>query len=419
MISDGFWSQRFNGDPNAIGATIKVDERHLHDRRRARARASVSGAGRRVRAARGSRPSGRRGGPQLPRDRAAERRRDRRAGAGRDPRRSRSGSSRQYPDTNKNKHATVVPLKDLARRRQPGRRSTCSCTASVGRAADCLRQRRQPAAGAGVGARPRDGRARGGRRKPRRLIRQLLTESLRARRDRGARRRLAGAAGSGGADGAGAGRSAARRRGPRRSVGAAVRRCSLRLAASIVFGLAPALQTSRVQLATGLREGGKGTSIGARGGWAAQRLRRRRDCAGGGAGRRRRAARAEPGGAGRGRHGLQAGAAARAEHPVSVRTFEEAPRATAFYRDLLADVRALPGVDAAGGVTSMPTADALERHLRDRRLDRPASSRHAQIAAGHLQRRDARLLPDAAACRSRAAATSPTPTRATRRSSRS
>ena len=38
--------------------------------------------------------------------------------------------------------------------------------------------------------------------------------------------------------------------------------------ASIVFGLMPALQTSRVRLATGSREGGKGTSIGAGGNWA-------------------------------------------------------------------------------------------------------------------------------------------------------
>ena len=35
-----------------------------------------------------------------------------------------------------------------------------------------------------------------------------------------------------------------------------------------LFGLAPALQASRVQLVDGLRQGGKGSSIGARGGWA-------------------------------------------------------------------------------------------------------------------------------------------------------
>jgi predicted permease len=41
---------------------------------------------------------------------------------------------------------------------------------------------------------------------------------------------------------------------------------------------------------------------------------------------------------------------------VPVRGIDEAPRATAFYRDLLADVRAVPGVAAIGGVTSLPTA---------------------------------------------------------------
>ena len=41
---------------------------------------------------------------------------------------------------------------------------------------------------------------------------------------------------------------------------------------------------------------------------------------------------------------------------MPVRTFQEAPRATAFYRDLLTDLRTLPGVDAVGAVTSLPTA---------------------------------------------------------------
>ena len=45
---------------------------------------------------------------------------------------------------------------------------------------------------------------------------------------------------------------------------------SIALAASVLFGLAPALHVSRVQLADGLRQGGKGSSIGARGGRARQ-----------------------------------------------------------------------------------------------------------------------------------------------------
>src|SRR5262245_19430119 len=40
------------------------------------------------------------------------------------------------------------------------------------------------------------------------------------------------------------------------------------LAASVIFGLAPALQSSRVHLADGLRQGGKGSALGARGGRA-------------------------------------------------------------------------------------------------------------------------------------------------------
>src|SRR5947207_2463824 len=42
------------------------------------------------------------------------------------------------------------------------------------------------------------------------------------------------------------------------------------LVAAILFGLAPALQVSRVQLIDGLRQGGKGSSVGARGGRSRQ-----------------------------------------------------------------------------------------------------------------------------------------------------
>lgn len=41
---------------------------------------------------------------------------------------------------------------------------------------------------------------------------------------------------------------------------------------------------------------------------------------------------------------------------VPIRNIEDAPRATAFYRDLLPEVRALPGVTAAAGVRGLPTA---------------------------------------------------------------
>jgi predicted permease len=40
---------------------------------------------------------------------------------------------------------------------------------------------------------------------------------------------------------------------------------------------------------------------------------------------------------------------------VPVRSHEDAPRATAFYRDLLPELRALPGVNAAAATTTLPT----------------------------------------------------------------
>ena len=128
------------------------------------------------------------------------------------------------------------------------------------------------------------------------------------------------------------------------------------LVASIIFGLAPALQVSRVQLVDGLRQGGKGTSIGARGAWA-----------------RNAFVVAEIAlavvlvfGAGLLARSLLALAAVDMgfvpqqilvlNTTVPVRGIENAHRATDFYRDLLADVRTLPGVTAAAAVTSLPTA---------------------------------------------------------------
>ena len=42
------------------------------------------------------------------------------------------------------------------------------------------------------------------------------------------------------------------------------------VASSVIFGLAPALQVSRVRLVDGLRQGGKGSALGARAGWTRQ-----------------------------------------------------------------------------------------------------------------------------------------------------
>jgi putative ABC transport system permease protein len=123
----------------------------------------------------------------------------------------------------------------------------------------------------------------------------------------------------------------------------------------VLFGLAPAWQVSRVQLVDGLRQGGKGTAIGSRGAWA-----------------RGAFVIAEIAlavvlvfGAGLLARSLAAMAAVELgftpeqvlvlSTAVPVRDRTDAPRATAFYRDLLSEVRTLPGVTAAGATTALPT----------------------------------------------------------------
>jgi putative ABC transport system permease protein len=125
---------------------------------------------------------------------------------------------------------------------------------------------------------------------------------------------------------------------------------------SVFFGMAPAVQASRVQLVEGLRQSGKGAGRGSRGGWA-----------------RNAFVVAEIALA----VVLVVGAALLARSLVAlttvdmgfsrermlvvrtvvpIRSMQDAPRATAFYRDLLPELRAVPGVEAAAGVTSLPTA---------------------------------------------------------------
>ena len=127
------------------------------------------------------------------------------------------------------------------------------------------------------------------------------------------------------------------------------------VASSVLFGMAPAVQVSRVQLAEGLRQGGKGSALGARGGWA-----------------RNAFVVAEVALAvvlvvGAGLLGRSLVALAAVElgfvpeqllvlrTAVPVPTFADAPRATAFYRDVLPELRAVPGVISVAGVTSLPT----------------------------------------------------------------
>jgi putative ABC transport system permease protein len=128
------------------------------------------------------------------------------------------------------------------------------------------------------------------------------------------------------------------------------------LAASVIFGIAPALQVSRIQLADGLRQAGKSASSGARGGWARSAFVVAEIAL---------AVVLVFGAALLGRSLVALASVQMGFSPeqllvlrtaVPVRDRAEAPRASAFYRDLLAELRSLPGVVAIGGVTSLPTA---------------------------------------------------------------
>ena len=130
---------------------------------------------------------------------------------------------------------------------------------------------------------------------------------------------------------------------------------AISLLASLIFGLAPAWHVSRIDLADGLRQGGKGSALGVRGGWA-----------------RKVFVVAEIGlavalvmGAGllgrslvelaRVDMGFDSERLAVLRTTVPVTGPDEFPRATAVYRDLLSEVRSLPGVAAAGAVTALPS----------------------------------------------------------------
>lgn len=127
------------------------------------------------------------------------------------------------------------------------------------------------------------------------------------------------------------------------------------LAASFVFGLAPAWHVSRVDLADGLRQSGKGSALGVRSGWARKAFVVAEIAL----------AVALVMGAGLLGRSLIALAAVdmgfqndrlvvlRTTVPVSGR--EQFARAMDVYRSTLAEVRNIPGVVAAGGVTSLPT----------------------------------------------------------------
>jgi putative ABC transport system permease protein len=128
------------------------------------------------------------------------------------------------------------------------------------------------------------------------------------------------------------------------------------LAASVLFGLAPALQVSRVQLVEGLRQGGKGSASGARRSWTRHAFVVAEVAlavvlvVGAGLLGRSLIALAE----------VDLGFATdklvvlRTSVPVANRA--DASRATAFFRAVLPEIRSTPGVVAAGAGFSLPTA---------------------------------------------------------------
>ena len=127
---------------------------------------------------------------------------------------------------------------------------------------------------------------------------------------------------------------------------------TIALAASVLFGLAPALHVSRVQLADGLRQAGKAPRRGQAPAvvvvaevalavvlvFAAALLGRSMIAL----------ASVEM--------GFSSDRLLVLRTNVPVADLKDATRATMFYRDLLTELRAVPGITSIGGVTSLPTA---------------------------------------------------------------
>lgn len=128
------------------------------------------------------------------------------------------------------------------------------------------------------------------------------------------------------------------------------------LAASVIFGLAPAWHVSRVDLADGLRQGGKGSALGVRGGWARKAfvvteiaLAVALVMGAGLLGRSLIALASVD-------MGFEGDRLAVLKTVVPVSGRADFQRAMDTYRNLLTEMRAIPGVTAAAGVTSLPTA---------------------------------------------------------------
>ena len=130
---------------------------------------------------------------------------------------------------------------------------------------------------------------------------------------------------------------------------------AISLAASFIFGLAPAWHVSRVDLADGLRQTGKGSSLGARSGWARKAfvvaeiaLAVALVMGAGLLGRSLLALASVD-------MGFQSDRLVVLNTTVPVSGREQFARAMDVYRNTLTELRNIPGVVAAGGVTSLPT----------------------------------------------------------------
>jgi predicted permease len=129
------------------------------------------------------------------------------------------------------------------------------------------------------------------------------------------------------------------------------------IASSVMFGLAPALQVSRVRLVEGLRQGSKGSALGGRTGWtrhafvvAEVALAVVLVVAAGLLGRSLAALAAVDMG-----FSPERLLVLRTSVPLAAFGPAAFARAAALYRDVLPELRALPGVSSVGGVTSLPT----------------------------------------------------------------
>ena len=127
------------------------------------------------------------------------------------------------------------------------------------------------------------------------------------------------------------------------------------LASSVAFGLAPALQASRFQLMDGLRQGGKGSSLGARGGRARSafvvvEVALAVVLVAGATLLARSLALLTSVDMGFNPQGLLV-----LQTSVPVRGVAAAERGVAFYRGLVPEIRAFPGVRGAAAAMSIPT----------------------------------------------------------------